>query len=767
MNAAYPPLVILAAGLLVFGLLLLARWLEARSWRRSLLAFRLRLPADISVDAVAGWLATVNAATHAPLFSLLSAPPVALELVGSREGIEHVLLVPRNMRDVILSGVRASLPGVRVEELPDYLSTRPTFKIAAEATLTNGRRPMGIERAEIASSALLAALQPLHGRESVVVQWIVTGGGIPHPVSSITANSQDHSWFFDGRVSVDSEAVRAERLKQKEPLLHASLRVGVAAPDRARAYSLYGRVWAALRVMNAPGVGIVRRWWLPVGLVADRVRTLAVPLIGWPLMLNTRELAGLIGFPVSDVRLPGLSLGAARQLPPATHMPTRGAVFGLSNYPGSSNRTVALRSDDRLRHTWVVGPTGAGKSTLLGNLIVQDMAAGAGVVVIDARGDLVSDVLARVPDSRRDDVIVVDPSQTARPLGFNVLSVAKGEQSRELAVDHVLHVFHDLYRSSWGPRTADILRVSLLTLMLTRAPDDSAFTLVELPELLTNDRFRGFVVRQAAVQQRHPELRSFWRWYDGLSDAERGQVIGPVLNKLRAFVLKSPLRLLLGQSTGLDLNTIFTQRKILLVPLSKGTLGPETAQLVGSLLVASIWQLALGRVRLAPELRRPVWLYADEFQETVRLPIDLADMLAQARGLGLGLTLAHQHLGQLPEALKTAVLGTARTQLAFQLDYDDATTLARSFAPLTRDDLMGLDRFEAAMRPCVGGRTLSPVTVTTLPFPESTSDADELAKLSRERWGVDRAEVEAGLQARISVTATSGEAGRHRHGGSR
>lgn len=766
MNNMGMPLLLLACGLVPVGVILLARWLEAQSWRRSLMAFRLRLPADLSVDAVAGWLSIVNATTHAPLFSLLPAPPVAFEVVGSARGIEHVLLVPHVMRDAVLSSVRACLPGVRINELPDYVSARPRFRVAAEAVLGSHRRPLGAERAEVASSALLASLQPLYGQERVVVQWIITGGGIPRPVPSVSTNSQSDGWFLDGGVSVDPEAVRAERLKQKEPLLRASLRVGVVAGGKERAYGLYGKVWAALRVLNAPGVGVARRWWLPISTVAERLCGLAVPLTRWPLTLNARELAGLVGFPVSAVTLPGVSVGAARQLPPANGMPTRGAVVGLSNYPGSEQRPIALRPDDRLRHTWIVGPTGAGKSTLLANLIIQDMQAGAGLVVVDARGDLVHDVLSRVPTSRHDDVIVLDPSRTARPVGFNVLAIAAGEQGRELAVDHVLHIFQDLYRSSWGPRTADILRASLLTLMLTKAQDGSAFTLVELPELLTNARFRMSVIRQAAIAQRHPELRSFWSWYEGLSDAERGQVIGPVLNKLRAFVLKTPLRLLLGQSGGLDLRELYTQRKVLLVPLSKGTLGPETAQLVGSLLVASIWQLALGRVRIAPERRRPVWLYADEFQETVRLPIDLADMLAQARGLGLGLTLAHQHLGQLPEALKTAVLGTARTQVAFQLDYDDATTLSRSFAPLTRDDLMGLDRFEVAMRPCVDGRTLNPVTVTTTALPTPSSDAAELAAHSQGRYGVPRADVEAALQARIvAIPNAGGEPGRRRHGG--
>jgi hypothetical protein len=521
MNGVVFPFVILAGGLAALGIVLLARWSEAQSWQRSLRAFHLRLPADLSIEAVAGWLSAVNATTHAPLLSVLPAPPIALEIVATKHGISHVLLVPERMREAVLASVRACLPGARVDALPDYLRGRPRLRVAAEAVLNTHRRPLGAERAEVASSSLLASLQPLYGNERVVVQWIITGGGIPRPVPSVSSSGQGDGWFLDGRVSTDSEAVRAERLKQKEPLLRASVRVGIATADRARAYSLFGKVWSSLRVLNAPGVGLVRRWWLPVGAAADRLRSLAVPLTAWPLTLNARELGGLLGFPISSVHLPGLQLGAARQLPPAPGMPSRGTIVGRSNYPGSESRRLALKADDRLRHMWVAGPTGAGKSTLLGNLIAQDMQAGSGLVVIDARGDLVRDVLARVPDNRRDDVIVLDPSQTARPIGFNVLAIARGEQGRELAVDHVLHIFQDLYRSSWGPRTADILRASLLTLMLTTARDGSAFTLVELPELLTNTRFRRFVTEQTGLNQRF-ELRSFWRWYEGLQRRRTG-----------------------------------------------------------------------------------------------------------------------------------------------------------------------------------------------------------------------------------------------------
>jgi hypothetical protein len=744
-------LLVLSCGLSLLAFVLLARFLDSLAWRRSLLAFKLSLPSDLMTERVSHWLALINGATHAHHLALLPAPPVAIEIVGTKKGIDHYLLMSQNMRGAILSTLRAALPGLRVEEATDdYLTTRSPLSFAAEATLTSHRRPLRSDLAETASQALLASLQPLYGDETVIVQWIITGGGIPRVVSS--ANGRQSQGRRGGQTSADAEALRAERAKQQAPLLRAVVRVGVQAQARKRQYTLFGRAWASLRTLNAPGAGIVRRWWLSPSLITSRVQRLALPLTAWPLTVNTKELAGLIGLITSEGRLPGLSVSTARQLPPpTTGLSSGGAIFGLSNYPGMTHRKLALSTSDRLRHCWVLGPTGAGKSTLLANLITQDMTAGSGMVVIDARGDLIPDILSRVPASRFDDVIVMDPSQSARPVSFNILGIGTGsEEGRERAVDHVLHIFNDLYHSSWGPRTADILRAGLLTLISTKAKDGSAFTLCELPELLTNAQFRAFVTGQ---QLRSTTLISFWQWYEGLSEAARAEIIGPVLNKLRAFTFKTPIRLLLGHSQGIDLTDIFTKRRILLVPLSKGTLGVETAQLVGSLLVASLWQVTLGRVRIPPERRRPVWCYADEFQETVRLPIDLADMLAQARGLGLGLILAHQHLGQLPEVVKTAVLSTARTQVLFQLDYEDARVMERRFGPLTTQDLMGLGQYEIALRPCLGGRTASVVTGTTLPLPESSSDGAKLAEASRERYGVARAEIETGLLTRLQGDA--------------
>jgi hypothetical protein len=761
-------IILLVGGLLLLGCVVLgARHIEARTWRQSLVAYRLRPPGKLTRDDVATWLSMIAADTQPPRWSLLPLPPLGIEIVAEADGITYVVLVPKPSEAKLLSSVRAGLPGASLEELPDYFEETCPYLVAGEATLTSRHRPLAVERAEATNAAFLASLQPLGDGEEVRLQVFVASAGTPEPVHTASPKPEDHWWaayLLEGEAPADADTVRATRTKQSSPLLQVSIRLGVRAASRERAYVLFGRTWSVLHGMNAPGVRLVRRW-LPSDSVAGRMLHYALPLALWPVLANTKELTGLIGLPIAGVALPGVTTSTARQLPPSPAVPSNAAVVGVSNYPGMENRRIALKANDRLRHIWALGPIGTGKSTWMANLIEDDMRRGRGVVVIDPKGDLITDVLDRVPEHRQADVVVLDPSFTDRPVGLNILDLGSDEHARELAVDQVVHVMASLWQSSFGPRTADVLRNALLTLTHTRAADGSAHTLIELPELLTNPSFRRFVTGQPTVPA---SVRPFWFAYEQMSDNERAQVIGPSMNKLRSFTTRSSLRLLLGQSSGIRLSDIYTKRRILLVPLPAGRLGSETVSLAGSLLMAGLWQATQARVNVPRERRHPVFFYLDEFHMFMRLNVDLAEMAAVARGYGAGLVLAHQFLSQLTPDMRAAVLGTVRTQALFSLELDDARALAPRFAPLTADDLTGLATYDIALRPCVDGSTLSPVTAHTLPLGPATADGAAVAATSRERYGVPRAEVEAAIKARITPPGTAGstaEFGRRKRGG--
>jgi hypothetical protein len=729
---------------LLLGVMLylaLAAWVrvwEEDRWRASFTAFELRLPVEVDAEQAGRWIGTLAGMTSSPWWWLsiprwwpLGIPrwPLTVELAATERGVQRVLIIPDRMVGHVLGSLAAVIPGVRAEELPDYLvDRRYQWRMAKELRLTGTRQLLDTRRAGDTARHVLACLQPLNPGEHIQIQWIITGA---RP-----------SWRIrhdDPRRDKDHPPTAIIlRWRTAQPMLSATCRICIATSTRARARRLLAGVYCAVRGMNALGAYIARRRGRPRWWTTHRANTWALPLLRWPCTLTSPELGALLGL-VSSHDLPGVPGPVARTLPPSPITPTKGLVLATSNHPGTT-RLLCLTPEDRLRHLWIIGPTGVGKSTLLANLISYDIHRGYGVIAIDARGDLITDVLARIPDNRVDDVIVIDPTATDHPIGFNPLA----SPHHERAAGFVLHVLHSIYADSWGPRTADVMRASLLSLAHATPASPGHYTLCELPDLLTNPGFRRRITHQSLPAG----VGEFWRWYESLSDRERLHVIAPVLNKLRAFTLSTPLRLLLGQSEGLDFTDIFTRRRIVLVPLKKGLLGAETAALIGSLLVAAVWQTTLTRAGIPAHQRHPVWLYLDEFQDVVRLPIDLGDMLAQARGLGLGLTLAHQYLNQLNPEIKAAVLGTARSQLVFQLEHEDAKYLAPRFAPLTAHDLIGLGTFTIALRPCVGGSTLGPVTGHTYPLPPPTHDPTHLAEASRSRYGQPRQVIEAHLAAR-------------------
>jgi hypothetical protein len=296
-------------------------------------------------------------------------------------------------------------------------------------------------------------------------------------------------------------------------------------------------------------------------------------------------------------------------------------------------------------------------------------------------------------------------------------------------------------------------------LTLTQVP---GLTLCEAPALLSADA--GFR-RQVLAQVDDPVgVASFWAWFNSLSSAEVANITAAPLNKLRAFTTRTAVRHTLGQpKPAIDFAELLQRGGILLVRLPVGLLGEETASLLGALVTAQLWQAISARAALAPAERKPALVVIDELQSVLRLPVNvIEDMLAMARGFGVGTVLAAQATYQLGSELRHATFANCRSKIAFGCDRDDATLFAREFGSgLTAEDMMGLDAYEAVVAAFAAGRTQPAATIRTLPLSDPLRSASLVKQQSGTRFGADRADIEAAIRARLGV-ATDGAIGRSR-----
>ena len=462
------------------------------------------------------------------------------------------------------------------------------------------------------------------------------------------------------------------------------------------------------------------------------------------LILTAPELAHLFHLPVPGIPLETLPL----RILPERLTGSVGRVLGLAE--DAHHTPVHLSQPDGRHHVHLLGATGCGKSTAMLNLALDDIVAGRGVGVVDPKGDLIAALLERIPHSERDRVVLLDPSARHLPAGLNVLDCPDPDL-REVVCDSVVTIFRKNYERYWGPRTDDVLRGALLTLL-----HRPGLTLCEVPLLLMHPEARAQLVGSLDDPV---GLEPFWAEYQRMGEIQRLQMIGPLMNKLRALLLRRTVRNILGQSRStLDFREIMDNRRILLVSLAKGLLGEETSRLMGSFLVARIWQAALSRADIPEAEREDFNLYLDEFQVYLHLPQSLGEVLPEARGYRLNLTLANQHLSQLSRETVDALASNARTRVVFQCGQQDARYLAKEFSPvLDEEQLRNLQPFQVAVRLFSGGRTGRPFTATTRPMPPSLGPeyATGLREAALVRSGRPRGLVEEEIQQRSRDTGVT------------
>jgi hypothetical protein len=390
---------------------------------------------------------------------------------------------------------------------------------------------------------------------------------------------------------------------------------------------------------------------------------------------------------------------------------------------------VVLSRDERERHVYIVGKSGTGKSTFLFNVAMSDIQAGHGVAVIDPHGDLALDILDAIPHSRINDVCYLDAGETDYPVGFNPATRIASER-RALAASGIVAAFKHLWSDSWGPRLEHFLFHGIAALISREHA-----TLIDLPRVYTDDRFRDRIVAKVT----DPESLRFWHEeFPSYTKNQRAEAAAPILNKAGQFTASPHLRLILGQvAPRLDLSFTMNNRRILIANLAKGTTGEQAANLLGSLLVSHMQLVAMERGALPPERRIPFFVHVDEFQTFSSDAF--ASLLSEARKFAMHFCLANQYTDQLSPAVRSAVIGNAGTLVVFRVGSRDDELLAPEFRPMDVGGLADQEPFTAWLRRGIGRDRI----FAEPKLYEPLGTAALIREQSRQRFGRPRVVIES------------------------
>ncbi|MEY9855115.1 energy-coupling factor transporter ATP-binding protein EcfA2 [Catenulispora sp. GAS73] len=725
--------------------------LRIRAQLREARLIRILLPASVDQHSGTAFWANLHGLVRPPRRRIWPGQPhLSFEYSFSSAGVHIQMWVPGSVPpSMIERAIEAAWPGAQTETVLSAgapVPSQPQLVRAVGGRLRLARQeihPLQDRYSSDPLRALLGACADLGTREHAAVQVLArpaAGRRLRRFRSALrsfrkapTSRNSVKTTLFDlttpglrGKTTTvradleHSAELRAAMAKSVGPLWETVVYYVVtttapASTTAAERRSDVGRLRGlAHAIASSYAVHAERNWWARKPM-PGLVRAVTERRFVRGDLLNLTELAAIAHLPF-DPDAPGISRAGARSVPvpPAIPGPSSMAKpLGRSDAGGA--RQIGLGVAEARQHLHIVGKTGCGKSSLLANLALADVEAGRGAVVIDPKGDLVRAVLERLPERAVGRTVLIDPEYDGIRPTMNVLRVENNHEI-PLVVDNLVGIFHKIYGAYWGPRTDDILRSTALTLLKSRSPGHPP-TLMDIPALLT----AGDAARSAITSRvQDPMLGSFWDWYSQLSDGARAQVIGPLMNKLRAFLLRDFVRQTVAAPTSnFDMAKVLNGG-VLLVRIPKGVLGDETTRLLGSLAVAGVWQKVQARARQLEADRADSALYLDEGQNFLTLAHPLEDMFAEARAYRLSITFAHQNLGQLSTELRETLSANARTKVYFNASPEDSRLMERHTVPtLTAYDLSNLGEFQAAARLVTGGQESRAFTFRTAPLSEA------------------------------------------------
>ena len=592
------------------------------------------------------------------------------------------------------------------------------------------------------SLSLAKILQP---DETVTVQLVIGTGSPPRPQPKDLPNLSA-KWYeviTNNVPELSESSKKLMRQKLNQSTFKCEIRLGISSRSILRAKEFFASLLSSFRMLETTAT-------IELKPLAVQGFNHAQPPWSYPYSLAISDLACFLLLPTGEEQIAGIpNVHPKLVTPPLGYNLNRNKTRSLAQTIEAESRPIQISAQAGKKHTVFIGSTGCGKTTAMSHLILSDIKSKHhSVVVVDAKGQLTHELLERTSTEHDEDMVVISPT-AKRVVGINPFELTKHGIEPEVIADYLLELFKGLYPEHFGIYSLDILSHSFLT--LARIPNTS---LVMLPSLLTNQSFRNKLLRELKDSI---GLESFWNWFELLSEAQRHQMLNPILNKFRQFLLRPQLRAMLGQTNpNFSLAEIFKSRKIVLIPLNKSIIGSASAKLIGSLITSMLWMLILRQSSVEPSKRQSVFIYIDETPSFLGIPnANLDEALSQSRQFNVGWNIGFQHLAQMSPQLKAGIESNVANKIVFGLNLDEAREMAKYTLEIDKEDFYSLSPFWAYIRTEISQNTYRWIIGKTYPPKPKIRDSRVPLLNSLSRYGQDISEIESQFENYIFEKSAS------------